>query len=428
MTELQHSKPKLLPHAATTLFRFLVKEENDSNLRSPNKQAFRLMLLSNKFCSVTHAILRNSHVALWLSPTVSHNPNQYTFYEFSSAPFNDKTALCVFKLTAPSFKSLFVLDSENNRAKEIDPTILSRLIGVSEYTFVSEHNYAKYPMKLAEKLSSNGDLKLLNCNPQMLAKKWRAKSLSIDKYFNEVSTFISPCDIANLLNHKFREIHLQIDHSFMIRNVIFTFSNTSVIQPAIEEIHLETMVDEMEPTEQMFLPLNFYSHVPNLKKMFYYAFEVFVYHTDGPLISLRIVLYLVKLFKHVKEAVRQGTQTQFVFILDTPVSVNQHQNIDDFMKEFITLSIFADTECKLVNKMDIIADSDFQSTKLYERLPRTEDSTPALICTGQNLKLFLWPSFQMQSENSSDSDLDDEDMNSDMEDEYSEEEIEQDHI
>ncbi|KAI6192558.1 hypothetical protein M3Y96_01254700 [Aphelenchoides besseyi] len=435
MTEVRPSK--LLPQAAATFFQHFISNDCQVLPLHKRKRAIRLM----NFCLAAQDALRNSVVDVRLAAVGDREPNMWILREFETPLLTEQTALAVFKLARPEIKKLIAVEYSRGPRKAIDSELVLRLIGkltiglphfqiagVSEYEIWSDAEYTDNSAKLAEQLSSDGHLKMLNCKWGNLIDDRGLKPLNIEKFSAEFDIYKAPRDFAKILYHKFRQIRLQMrcfedDNDFDednrdVRYRVPMIVNMEIVQPSIEEIYLENLADRFQADQPWFLPLEFYKHVPNLKKLFYSTHRSGInnYYNQPPTAALqKLVDFLVFMFKHVKEALERGFQTRFMFAINTTVFLNDNQNEKSWMEEFVRLPIFADFNCELTTEEKMRNDTDFQSTPSYDRFPCKSCLTPALICTGQNMKLFLWGRFGqlIDAQNM----FDDEDMDENYDDE-----------
>ncbi|KAI6195648.1 hypothetical protein M3Y94_01012300 [Aphelenchoides besseyi] len=436
MTDLQ--RPKLSPLSTAMFFRHFVSANSDVMPIHQHKRALPLMIVSNSFLLAAQESLRNSTVGVRLSAIRYGSSNMWFFHGLKTAFLTEQTALVIFKLTRPQIKKLVAMEYSTYSVKAIDFELLLFLIGIPEYEVRSEAKLAEYSLMLAEQLSSDGHLKMLSCKWGNLINGRRLRSLKADKYLGGFQIYKSPCDFAKILHHKFRQIHLRMrcfedenieinDYKRDIRHhePMVSLSDTQIVQPAIEEIYLENLADRFQVDEPLFLPLNFYNHVPNLKKLFYSTHQSAVnyYYGESPSQALhKLVNFLDFMFKHVEQVFQNGTQTQFVFAINTTVFLNDDQSEKNWMEELVSSSVFADMKCELVTESEMLDRSDFQDTPTYHRFHCQSSSSPVLIFTSANMKMFLWARFDQWSQvqnKFNDEYSDSDETNEDWEDEYS---------
>ncbi|KAI6223952.1 hypothetical protein M3Y95_00831300 [Aphelenchoides besseyi] len=401
MTSLQHTKPKLTPEATAAFFRHFINVKETKSL-SKEKRTFRVMMVSNNFCRAAQKVFCISKVTAYMNSANSKEPNDWTLEGFSGAILNEPTALVVLKLTVPKITS-FVAYQFKKTAKKINPAIMPYLAGISNYIIQNNVYPPKYSMELLKKLSSSGKLKKLECEPRLLVG---LKPLSIDQYFTSFTIDDAPIDMDTILRHKFRQIHLQM-MPLRLQNEIYgppqstmvSFNNSDVVQPSIEEIYLENKVDQRFQSPPSLLPLNFYQHVPNSKKVFYSAHQTALKPRDSSRTSelYKLVNYIYQLFKHVKQALQRGSKAQFVFALSTRAFLNKNQSDKEWFNELARSSVFVDTKCQVLSELEMSKDPDFQATPAYREL-KCQDENTAMICCGQNVKLFLWAAFERYSQ------------------------------
>ncbi|KAI6195768.1 hypothetical protein M3Y94_01026700 [Aphelenchoides besseyi] len=434
--------PKLLPQAAAAFFQHFITADCQVLPLQERKQAIRLMNVSNSFCLVAHDALRNSVVDVRLASVCDRDSNMWILRELETPMMTEQTALAVFKLARPEIKKLIAVEYSRGSTKAIDEELISCLTGVSEYEIWSEAEYTDNSAKLAEQLSSNGHLKSLECKWGNLINDQELEPLNVEKFSGEFDLYKAPRDFTKLLHHKFRQIRLQMrcfaddndvfdeeDRDVNYRVPMIELSKTTIVQPSIEEIYLENLTDRFQADEPWFLPLEFYKHVPNLKKLFYSTHQSAVknYYGQRPTqATQKLVNFLDFMFKHVKEALKNGSQAQFIFAINTTVFLNVTQNEKSWMEEFVRLPLFANFECELTSKKKMCDDPSFRSTPLYDRFQCKSCPTSALICTASNMKLFLWGRFgqlmdaQEVFDEEMDEDFEDEEEWEDEEDDFEE--------
>ncbi|KAI6170085.1 hypothetical protein M3Y98_01202900 [Aphelenchoides besseyi] len=423
MTSIQ--RPKLLPQAAAAFFHHFVCHDSEVIGLPSRKLAIRLLNVSRTFCLAAHEFLRNSMLDLRLEPIDSDRSNSWIFHMFQVAMLKEQSALAVFKLTNPHPKMLFIMDETDAPPKNIDPAILPYLSDISELVIFSESQDAKYSLKFAKKLNSDGKLKVLGCKPEYLVRKNVLKKMTVEKYQWKFDSFEAPFDFAAVLRHKFRQIHLVMSleddiyewDDFEWPVPMVTLSKTKIVQPAIEEIYLENMANQCQEEDPPFLPIKCFKHVPNLKKFFYYGHQDAVNDYDdeiGPAIY-KLIDRLDETFNYVKKVRKEGCQAQLVFAFTGEVFLVNDQSEEDWIRDLMRMPVFTDLKCELTTRLKLSEDPDFQATPTYDRFGCRCQSA-VLICTGKNLKLFLWPYFQKLS--NFDDDFDDDEMYSGYEDEF----------
>ncbi|KAI6206284.1 hypothetical protein M3Y94_00891300 [Aphelenchoides besseyi] len=329
-----------------------------------------------------------------MKPTKYRKPNDWKLEGFTDATFRESTVLSIFKLTVPEIKC-FAMNDDETTEKKIDPAILPYLSGISEYRHRCNNYSPKYSKKLLEEFSSGGKLKMLECKPQLLVD---LKPLTIDKYYGVFPADVAPVDMANLLPHKFRQIHLKIEphqefNFLKLRNqeLMGFSSNSDVVQPSVKEIYFENEVNQRFSLLPSLWPLNFYKHVPNLKTVYYSAHKAAVddlFSVSASPVD-ELLNYLDQFFKHVKQALQRGTNAQFVFALSTRALLNRNQSAKEWFEKLARSSAFAGIKCQLLSELEMSNDPDFQAHPAYKKFEWKHENT-AMICCSQNVKLFLW--------------------------------------
>ncbi|KAI6170021.1 hypothetical protein M3Y98_01196000 [Aphelenchoides besseyi] len=402
--------PRLAGQAVHAFFRHLIANDNLSTKEMPlenRKRAVRTMMISNSFRAAAQMCLHKSEVDVTFNHTDSAVGHDWHFCGFECAVLTDQMALVVFRLTAPHIRKLTATQHWNKPVKPIDSAIIPYLIGVSEYEISSVDDYVEYATRLCETLCTGGHLKLLDCKWETLDRKRGLRSLQVDKYRGKFSNLEAPCKFATILGHKFRQIHLEMylaediedweeDFDWYEPVPMTTFGHTFVIQPAIEEIYLENMANERLEDEPPFLPVKFFRHVPNLKKFFYCGHQDAL--NDDPDETMGPALYklidrLDNTFNYAEKARKQGCKAQFIFAFSARVFLMHGQSEEDWIRDLMRLPVFTGIECELSTRLNLSEDPDFQATPTYARFGCRCPSA-ALICTGRNLKLFMWPYFR----------------------------------
>ncbi|KAI6195583.1 hypothetical protein M3Y94_01004200 [Aphelenchoides besseyi] len=391
-------------------FRHFIAKDCELMSLDGRNRAIRLMVVSKGFLVAAQETLRYSTVSIRLATIHVDCPNIWIFHNFKTAFLTEKTACAVIKLARPMIKKLIAMQYSGTPVKEIDSTVIPFLIGVPVYEIWNNEEFDDYPTKLAKTLGADGHLKMLDCKLQNVITGQGLEPLRAEHYLGEYDIYESPCDFEKLLHHNFRQIRLRMhctaevsdnyedQHHHRYHWAMVTFGKTEIVQPAIEEIYLENLADRFQVDEPLFLPLNFYKHVPNLKKLFYSTHQSAVnyYYGESPSQALhKLGNFLDFMFKHVEQVLQTGTQTQFVFAINTTVFLNNNQSENNWMEELVGSSVFANMKCELVTESEMINRPDFQDTPTYHRFHCKSSTKPALICTGQNMKMFLWARFDL---------------------------------
>ncbi|KAI6195758.1 hypothetical protein M3Y94_01025200 [Aphelenchoides besseyi] len=405
-----YKPPKLAGQAVHAFFRHLIANDNLSATELPldnRKRAVRTMIVSNSFRAAAQVVLYNSEVDVTFHHTASVAGHSWHFCGFECAVLTDQMALAVFRLTTPQIRKLTATQYWNKTVDPIDPAIIPYLIGIPEYEINSADDYVEYAIRLGETLCTGGHLKLLDCKWETLDRKRGLRSLKADKYRGRFSHFEAPCKFATILGHKFRQIHLEMyladdmedweeDFDWYEPVPMTTFGHTFVIQPAIEEIYLENMANERLEDDPPFLPIKFFKHVPNLKKFFYCGHQDAL--NDDPDETMGPALYklidrLDNTFNYVEKARKEGCNAQFVFAFSARVFLMPDQSEQEWILDLMRLPVFRGIKCELATRLRLSQDPDFQATPTYARFGCRCPSA-VLICTGTQLKLFLWPYFR----------------------------------
>ncbi|KAI6237743.1 hypothetical protein M3Y95_00297100 [Aphelenchoides besseyi] len=288
----------------------------------------------------------------------------------------------VIRLIRPQFDRIVWNHACGPNPIPIKKHIINALVGIRKLTIDSEYS-DPHSHLLIQNLWS--ELQSLECSCDHL--DLRSPLAKMYEYKMPLDTQL--CNFNIILKHSFRRIHLTIS----VNDYIDLYSNSRLrrhvfdesicpIQPSVEEL----LILNDRTFRGVLLPLKFYSHVPNLQKIFYSS--VFPIHAvQNSLNHQPLVEYIRSLFENANSTMRHGRQIKNIVL-----EVSVRAKVQRQMTEFDWLKKLAESEF-FTNKQWIVSQtSELKFCKEANWCPLlaiTKPTTHIMKCVNDTITFFI---------------------------------------